>query len=307
MKKIWFPLSGAVFLVAIAGAVVLWFRHHPDVSRKKSLVDGKTVSRLVESVTHRANIVREIFPGPSGLTGVVLQSGAAAPAVVWVTPDGKTLFAGNLYGSAGKNFTDLAFKRVASRFVPSVGAGQKISLPVSGGQDSLPGVPVNVSDSSLSTLSMVPEGSGAKSIRVFIDPNCSWCHKFWVMLHPGGALVPDLEIDWVPIGFLSPSSKGMAEKILRDKVDALKTDETGFDEKDEKGGIDPIDDPSLRKSVDANLVFLSSLTSVSTPSILFETKSGMRLYSGFPSDDVWKAILASIVEKKASPSEAGGH
>lgn len=304
MKKIWFPLSGAAFLIVIAGSALVLVRHQSgDASRKSPLVNGKTVSRLVERVTHRTNIVREIFPGPSGLTGVVLQSGSAAPAVVWITPDGKTLFAGNLYGGSGKNFTDLAFKRVAARFAPGVGAGQKISLPVQSGQDSLPGIPVTVSGTSLSTLSMVLEGSGAKRIMVFLDPNCIWCHKFWAMVHPDGNLVPNLEIDWVPIGFLSPSSKGMAEKILRDKVDALKTDETGFDEKEEKGGIAPIDDPSLRKSVDANLVFLTSLASLSTPSLLFETKSGMRLYSGFPPDDVWKAILGSIDEKVVPPAK----
>ncbi|EQD72534.1 Thiol:disulfide interchange protein DsbG precursor, partial [mine drainage metagenome] len=79
-------------------------------------VPTEKVSALVKTVTHGAAAVRKIFDGPpgSGLTGAVIAGGTHPPVVVWVTADGKTLIAGNVFDVQGRNLTQMATLRLAN-------------------------------------------------------------------------------------------------------------------------------------------------------------------------------------------------
>ena len=270
-------LLGATVLATVTGC-------HSGVPTEK-------VSALVKTVTHGAAAVRKIFDGPpgSGLTGAVIAGGTHAPVVVWVTADGKTLIAGNVFDVQGRNLTQMATLRLAG------GSSLAASRPPS---------PAALSPSSNRPVVLVPgavramadgvrflrEGSGRKTLWIFLDPDCIWCHRLTLDLK-AHLLPADVAVNWVPVAFLRPSSVGRAETLLAGGLPALDKDETLFDETTEEGGVSETHTPDLEAAVRKNTRSLVTLGGTMTPTIVFRDETGRTLrFDGYPTPEILERI-----------------
>jgi len=273
-------LLGAIVLATITGC-------HSGVPTEK-------VSALVKTVTHGAAAVRKIFDGPpgSGLTGAVIAGGNHVPVVVWVTADGKTLIAGNVFDVQGRNLTQMATLRLANA---PVLASARPSAPAASSPS--PTAPVALAPGAFRAMTkgvrFLREGKGKKTLWIFLDPDCIWCHRLTLDLkaHP---LPADVAVNWVPVAFLKPSSVGRAETLLAGGLPALDNDETRFDMATEEGGVPETHTPDLEASVRENTRILVTLGGTMTPTIVFrDEKGGTLRFDGYPTPK----ILGRIAEE----------
>ncbi|MDA8029176.1 MAG: thioredoxin fold domain-containing protein [Nitrospiraceae bacterium] len=272
-----FPVAGILFL-AIAGC-------HSGLPSDK-------VAELVAKVTHGTAAVRTVFDGPpgSGLTGAVIAGGTHAPVVVWITPDGKTLIAGNLFDARGRNLTRLATLRLAD--VPiQTPAPSSVAAAASGPPSPVPLAP-EVYRTMVGGVRSLREGAGKKSLWIFLDPNCPWCRRLYADLraHP---LPADVSVNWVPVAFLKPSSVGRAETLLSKGLPALERNEDRFDESTEDGGAPETHRPDLESAVKENTRILVAAGGTKTPTLVFrDDKDGFRRFDGYPTPEGLSWILS---------------
>ena len=126
---------------------------------------------------------------------------------------------------------------------------------------------------------------------IVIDPNCIFCHKTFAALQPLIA-EGDVQVRWILVGFLKPSSLGKAAAILsaQDPAQALQTNEANFNDAQEEGAITPLKNPSpeVQAILKTNFNFAASLVSVGTPAFIFKSPGPQgiaRLQEGYPGSD----------------------
>ena len=240
------------------------------------------VTALVAAVTHGQASVRRIFDGPagSGLTGAVIAGGNQAPVVVWITADGKTLIAGNVFDARGRDLTEIATLRQAGMPVRTV-----VPAPVPVAAPGPP-PPVLLAPGAYKTMAggvrFFRAGTGKRTLWIFLDPDCVWCHRLYADLeaHP---LPADVAVNWVPVAFLKPSSAGRAETLLAKGLPALQEDESRFDPRTEEGGVPETDNPDLSGEVKENTRIFFALGATMTPTVVFRDGSGrIRRFDGYP-------------------------
>lgn len=111
-----------------------------------------------------------------------------------------------------------------------------------------------------------------------IDPNCSFCYHFYHMAEPLIA-AGRLQVRWVLVGFLEPTSEARAAAILTaaNPAAALSLDENRFDLAREHGGIAPARriPPAIAKVLKVHLDAMSDAGGNGTPTILYRSQSGM--------------------------------
>ena len=77
-----------------------------------------------------------------------------------------------------------------------------------------------------------------QKMYIVLDPNCIFCHQLFNELQP---LIDDkkVAVRWILIGVIRPSSPDRAQAILtaKDPLEAIKYNETNFNESIEEGGI----------------------------------------------------------------------
>src|SRR5271170_5660385 len=151
--------------------------------------DGSAPPSLQRLTQTGYKVIRS-FDAGHGLTGwVVAREGQFH--VVYTTGDGQTLLIGNLFDSAGKDLT-AAF---TDQYVP-----HKDLVPIY---------------DALSRATYVSEGhakGASRVIYIIFDPNCPFCSVAWKALRP--YVSGNVEIRWVPVAFLKPSSAGKVATIL---------------------------------------------------------------------------------------------
>jgi len=125
---------------------------------------------------------------------------------------------------------------------------------------------------------LVQQGpDNAPLIYAFADPNCIYCHTLYERAKP---LVDagKLQIQWVLVGFLSPTSMGRSAAILSadDPTAALAENEKGFDEETENGAIKPLDDPSdeIKKAINTPAQLMAASGGTGTPTLLYRNEDG---------------------------------
>jgi thiol:disulfide interchange protein DsbG len=135
--------------------------------------------------------------------------------------------------------------------------------------------------------SYIKEGAsdGNAIIYAFMDPDCAYCHYAWKAFQP--YIKAGLQVRWLPIAFLKPTSAPRAAAILEAKepARALAENEKNFRSKTEDGGITPIE-PSEKamQQLDANKALLARLGGAGTPMIVWKDKGGkLHTKSGMPS------------------------
>lgn len=143
----------------------------------------------------------------------------------------------------------------------------------------------------------IEEGKSAHVIYVFFDPNCPYCHRVytntrdWIKNNK-------VQIRWIPVGVLTPTSHGKALTLL-DSKDPLKLFHHGEDNFSggEGSAIDEaLDSPGKSQKALKNNVKLLRLTGVdAVPSILFRSKNGDPvLIEGAPPAKKMKIILQYV-------------
>ncbi len=157
----------------------------------------------------------------------------------------------------------------------------------------------------------ITEGTGRKVLYVIIDPNCPYCHKLWERLR-GPVERGELQVRWIIVGYLTPSSFGKAAAILqaKDPVAALRVNEEdfGFRDEDPGGGIEPLPEEAIRDetrlALAANLSLMQAHNLFGVPLAFFRAVDGRGfMFEGAPPPDVLKELLSLIAEEPAAPGE----
>ena len=125
---------------------------------------------------------------------------------------------------------------------------------------------------------LISEGPAhAPLLYAIIDPNCSFCYRFYHMAEPliGAGR---LQVRWVLVGFLERTSQARAAAILAaaHPAQALRIDEDRFDVAREHGGIAPARQigPAILQVLKTHLDAMSDLGGNGTPTLLYRAPQG---------------------------------
>jgi thiol:disulfide interchange protein DsbG len=209
----------------------------------------------VNKVTNGQIKVEKQFAGPGDLVGLVVISPQGQKAVVYVDKGAQYIIVGNVITADGQSRTSSdTDKYVNSELAQAAWAN---------------------ADKTAWVLDGSPDAK--RMIYAIGDPNCSACHKFYTDTRPY-VEKGDLAIRWIWVGFLRPSSPGMAMAIMsaKDPVALLKQNESQFNSSTEQGGIKPIDNPpaDLKAKFDSNMKFMSEHQFTVTPTIIYQDNQG---------------------------------
>ena len=220
--------------------------------------------QMIDKVSQGQLIVKKSFdvnPQFNGLLVAPKQGGREM--IVFTDKPGNFLFFGTVVDAKGDNLTQTYYQKyVISDMASKAFAEIKQTHWFADGKD-----------------------SAKHKLYVVIDLNCSFCHKQFEDLQP---MVQrgDLQIRWVPVGFLKPDSAAKAAQLLKasstqERVALLHRDEMGFNDKTEEGGIKPLkmdkSNPAVVQAfaaVDANNDFFARHGFQGTPAILFINGEG---------------------------------
>lgn len=148
----------------------------------------------------------------------------------------------------------------------------------------------------LATAGDIAQGSGTRVLYVFVDPNCPYCRRTFDDLQPLIAR-EHLQVRWVVVGILTPTSPGKAAAILGAKhpLAALRYNERHFHYPG-GGGIEedlPSDATARRLHHNRELMEMTGANSV--PTLIFRARGGRpMMVQGAPDAAVWKALLREL-------------
>ena len=147
---------------------------------------------------------------------------------------------------------------------------------------------------------VITQGKGPRVLNIFIDANCPYCHELFMALGPLAGK-NGLQVRWVPVAVLAPSSvtKGAAILQAKDRLAALRENEMNYGKgpTGEGGGIAPATQvlPATSAILNANNALLDATRSPGVPTMLYRDKQGQAmLVVGPPDAEQLKAILASV-------------
>jgi len=216
----------------------------------------------IQALVARGILVGKSFIAEAGLTGwVVTRQGRTG--IVYTTPDKQHLIVGSLVDANGRDLTPVYAATYVSK--PDLGSLYK----------------------QLDSTRYVTQGASASKnvIYVFFDPNCVFCHFAWRALQP--YVNAGLQVRWVPVGFLKPTSAPRAAAILEAKApaQALQFNEERFVPATEDGGIIPVSTmkPETLHALTANRALMDAFGSNGTPTIVWKDSHGeVQAKSGMP-------------------------
>ncbi len=133
----------------------------------------------------------------------------------------------------------------------------------------------------------IPVGQGNRTLWVYFNPDCSYCHRLWNAL----AGVSDLTVIWIPVTF-SPKTTSLARSAAileaRDPAEALQQNEESFDDTREEGGYPVTGSPSPHtlEEITRNTMLLQMWTGkIATPTLLWRNiRGGVSESVGLPAD-----------------------
>ncbi|PCH57731.1 MAG: hypothetical protein COC15_00440 [Legionellales bacterium] len=228
--------------------------------------DTSNVDKLVSKITKGNAVVQKTFRATNELTGLVLQDKKSGESVIaYTNKDAGYLVFGNILTKDGVNLS----QKFSQKYLNSMVAKQAYS--------------------ELKTTTWFSQGSDKAKHKAYIlmDPNCIFCHRLYDRVQ---SLIKkgELQVRWILVGFLKPSSAGISAHILsgktaQEKVKLLAQNEKEFQDNSEQGGITPLDEKKsdiLTASIFANVkkntnFFMKHAKSfIGTPTTLYRTKDG---------------------------------
>ena len=318
-------LGGLVF--GILGGVVAGYSVAMIVQTvpHAKTVPIKQANMIVEKLTHdKAHVIR-VFPGPKGLTGMVV-SGAQGPIISWMTSTRSAVIVGGVVDAkSNQNLTT----RATMQYI--VGHGVIKSPPtarLAPSADNTPGemsatVPVDATqtgvlsgETALRTflndsrngnfVQVSQQGlSGPHTLYAFVDPNCIFCHKLfdYVQSHHAEFQKAGVRVVYVPVAILKQSSIAKAAEMAKEGWPALLRDEQKFNGNDEEGGLNGLSGAELAHyaaQVHVNTRWLQQLSTANhanegTPFLVWRAGNGRAYYmDGFPTGSGVRKLLVSM-------------
>ncbi len=276
-------LTGRLLPAAVLACAMLT---GSDAMAGKTAVSAYPLS--IQTALHSGMKLIRQFPAVSGLTGWVLSHDGRY-SMVFTTADRKTLILGTLVDEKGADLTSA----YAAKYIPK--PDYATLFPA------------------LKSTGYVVEGAGANAksvLYVFFDPNCIYCHLTWKALQPYEKA--GLQVRWIPVAFLKPTSAGKAAAIMEDKDPpaVFRDNELRFNTATEEGGIKPLGRPpaAVLARIQQNGQLMSRFGSNGTPTLVWKTKSGVvRAIFGLPKLDRLPSITGLPLQKIDDPELAKFH
>ncbi|HUW99168.1 MAG TPA: thioredoxin fold domain-containing protein [Acidiferrobacter sp.] len=149
--------------------------------------------------------------------------------------------------------------------------------------------------SGLQTAASISEGTGAKQLYIFFDPNCPYCHDLYQALQP--LIGPDqLKIAWIPVGILALSSFGKAAHLLEDNdpMAALDRAERAFRHK--SGELTPARaTPAITRGLTNNVRLLAAAGADGVPFLVYKDQTGrVNTVMGDPPEEALRGIISHM-------------
>lgn len=251
----------------IPAALAATFTHVALAANDPAAVKG--AQAIFDHLGNGQAHITHSFDGPpgSGLTGLAVNLGGVRNMVAYTTKDGQYIIVGAVFGADGENYS----LKASQEFLPPP------PPPPSAGK--------NLADIEKAHTFLWGRPNAPKALWAVMDPDCIFCHRFFGEIAPfvqSGAV----KVHVLQVGFLKPDSLGKAAAILgaKDPAQALVTDETGFNEATEEGGIQPdSSDKSALGVIKANNAWMQAHGIGGTPYILYRgVKGEPMVMPGFP-------------------------
>src|SRR5471032_1058478 len=208
------------------------------------------------------------FDAPSGLTGYAAQYQNRGMAL-YLTADGKSVIAGNLYDADGKDLSSAPLEKlVYAPMAKEVWAKMEHSNWIQDGDKNAPRI-----------------------VYLFSDPNCPYCNMFWEQARPW-VKAGKVQLRHIMVGIIREDSAAKAAALLTDK------DPEAALEKHEQAGKSSSLKPlasipkDIQAKLDANMQLLSDLGLSATPSIFYmDDKGHLQQQQGAPQPDVLAKMM----------------
>ncbi len=159
--------------------------------------------------------------------------------------------------------------------------------------------------STLEKTDAVTEGatSPTRILYVFFDANCWYCHLTWKALQAYEKA--GLQVRWVPVAYQKESSTGRAAAIMqaRDRVAAMRENETGYRAESYDGGIAPVKaSKALEAQLEASFELMDRFGVSGTPGLVWRDEKGkVRVRIGMPGLSQLPAISGLPAQKTDDP------
>lgn len=241
------------------------------------MMSVETVSPIIKTAMKDMYEVEKTFKARSKMTGIVVhkKDDIEDKTVFFMTPDKKTMIAGQLFDEKGDNASealiranvdvDRAMKHLQDKGQAAQMNGVPNALDIS--EDVLkdaPGVFAGVSGD-------VP--SDARILYVFADPNCVFCHRMFEAIAKNEAVLKELNVrvKWIPVAVLvKDDSEYKAEAIIKGGYDAFMENETKYNSATHRGGVTGINEPQYFELVKSNTkMFMSVMPNSGTPAYVW--------------------------------------
>lgn len=230
----WSFLAIVIGFLSVRGAIGIWQQlqsapaaaapTQPLLSAPPLLTKEQRRQRA-EGLVHRIGEgakVLEVFLSPTGLTGVVLDTGNGGRVVAWMPDTHEALFIGAAFDHNGLNISQQ--EMVGRGFAKPDTVPPATSAPAQvAASTSRTAVSLRSFEKSAGFL----EGTGGPTVTAFIDLNCAYCSQLWRQLRAPIA-AGALRVRWVPVAVIAPDSEGKAAALLQnpDPVNALAAHES---------------------------------------------------------------------------------
>ena len=206
--------------------------------------------------------VEKTFPAASGLTGWVLSQGGQYSVVI-TTADKKTLMAGTLIGENGENLSS----RYEELHVPRPDLSSLFEA--------------------LEKSSHVVEGTlqnPKKTIYVFVDANCPFCHYTWQALQPYEKA--GLQVRWVLVATLGPTSMPKAIEVMtaQDRTAAFRRmEENSGKSWSPSAKASELASPDAAAQIRSNTALMTRFGIAGTPGVIWKDAGGkVGIKAGMP-------------------------
>lgn len=244
--------------VAVASALIAGTAAANDDNASASMELPKAVADLG---IPGAKVDKRFDTGLDGINGWVI-SVEDDTNVMYTTDDGTHAFIGMILGEGGENLTQAHMEQ-------HMDESQLSKLPQrSGAKDN--GYTEEQESAALAQVEeeafYVEEGTGDKVLYVVFDTQCGYCQQ---MYKASRAVLDEVTIRWVPVGFMGEGSLHQAAQIVdaENPVEVLATFERG-------GSVSGSPSTEAMNIVTENSNLIQSLGIKSTPNTIYRDENG---------------------------------
>jgi len=243
----------------------------------------------LRTITHGQAVIKQTFPGPEGLTGLVISHAPGQPdrgnVLGWSLPNG-LLVVGDVYDRNGRNLNEAVKAAMPAIFTTPPHPSLTNAVPVMTTERAdtiFRGI-----EEAASEGAGIREGEREASIYVFFDPRCGHCKRLHEDLKNSDVL-KTASITWMPVALFGDESEKLALFAM-----------TGLDALDAamKGKASEIPDsamPKARAAIRANLMLLQLSGRASTPMVAWRDAQGRaHLDYGYTGTEQIKTMIESM-------------